>query len=85
MFLHAPVFSKGDGSEFKAYHEIMTVEESGVMAESEFLFCRAGELKQGDIVIIDSQKFRVQYVKNNGDGTNECFIALSGGAHARFK
>ncbi|EIO3144661.1 hypothetical protein LQI10_000103 [Salmonella enterica] len=85
MFLSAPVFSKADGSTVKAYHEISTTDESGVMTETEFLFCRDGDLKQGDVVIIDSQKFKVQYIKRNGDGTTDCFIALSGGAHARFK
>lgn len=85
MFRSAPIFTKGDGTTIKAYHEITSTEESGVLTETEFLFCREGELKQGDIVIVDGERFKVQYVTRNGDNTSDCFIALAGGAHARYR
>lgn len=85
MFKHAPLFCKGDGEYIKAFHEIMSTSESEVMTETEFLFCREGDLTQGDTVIIEGQKFKVQYVKRNGDNTTDCFITLAGGAHARYR
>lgn len=86
MFRSAPIFTKGDGTTIRAYHEILSnINESDVLTESEFLFCREGELKQGDIVIVEGERFKVQYVKRNGDNTADCFISLAGGAHARYR
>ncbi|HFO1850125.1 TPA: hypothetical protein ACHI63_002086 [Escherichia coli] len=85
MFRSAPVFSVERGKSIRAYHEITTTDESGVMTETEFLFCRERDLKQGDIVIVENQRFKVQYVKRNGDNTADCFITLAGGTHARYR
>ncbi len=85
MFRSAPVFSVEGGKSIRAYHEITTTDESGVMTETEFLFCRERDLKQGDIVIVENQRFKVQYVKRNGDNTSDCFITLAGGTHARYR
>lgn len=85
MFRNAPVFSVEGGKSIRAYHEITTTDESGVMTETEFLFCRERDLKQGDIVIVENQRFKVQYVKRNGDNTADCFITLAGGTHARYR
>ncbi|EFH5997301.1 hypothetical protein GUY32_18020 [Escherichia coli] len=85
MFKSAPVFSVEGGKSIRAYHEITTTDESGVMTETEFLFCRERDLKQGDIVIVENQRFKVQYVKRNGDNTADCFITLAGGTHARYR
>lgn len=78
MFRSAPVFSVEGGKSIRAYHEITTTDEQGVMTETEFLFCREGDLKQGDIVTVENQRFKVQYVKRNGDNTSDCFITLAG-------
>lgn len=85
MFKSAPVFVVEGGKSIRAYHEITTTDEQGVMTETEFLFCREGDLKQGDIVIVDGERFKVQYVKRNGDNTSDCFIARAGGTHARYR
>ncbi|EFJ3370657.1 hypothetical protein G5I63_003224 [Escherichia coli] len=85
MFKSAPVFVVESGKSIRAYHEITTTDEQGVWTESEFLFCREGDLKQGDVVIVENQRFKVQYIKRNGDNTSDCFITLAGGAHARYR
>ncbi|EFH9636869.1 hypothetical protein F9S75_16695 [Escherichia coli] len=85
MFRSAPLYVKGDGKHVHAYHEITSTDESGVLTETEFLFCREGDLSQGDIVTVEGQKFKVQYVKRNGDNTADCFITLAGGTHARYR
>ena len=76
MFKSAPVFVVEGGKSIRAYHEITTTDES---------FCREGDLKQGDIVTVENQRFKVQYVKRNGDNTTDCFITLAGGTHARYR
>ncbi|CTU93719.1 hypothetical protein M9M56_000189 [Escherichia coli] len=85
MFKSAPVFSVEGGKSIRAYHEFTTTDEQGVITESEFLFCREGDLNQGDVVIVDGERFKVQYVKRNGDNTSDCFIARAGGTHARYR
>ena len=34
---------------------------------------------------VENQRFKVQYVKRNGDNTSDCFITLAGGTHARYR
>lgn len=87
MFRRADTYTKHDGSTIKAYHEITHTEQSGVLTETEYLFCREGDLKQGDTITIKGEKHKVQYIKDNADGTIDAFITehVGGGNYGKYR
>lgn len=78
-------YKKSDGITFKALHEIKVVDTQGAISETEFLTTAKGVLKQGDIVLINEQRYRVQYIADDNSGLIDAYIALSGGQHAKYR
>ncbi|WP_311750747.1 hypothetical protein [Proteus columbae] len=79
-------YKKADGvTTFKALLEIKVVDTQGAISETEFLTTAKGVLKQGDIVLINEQRYRVQYIADDNSGLIDAYIALSGGQHAKYR
>ncbi|EHI3273301.1 hypothetical protein J9089_003250 [Salmonella enterica] len=82
----ADTFQKSDGSTIKAFHEFSHVDTpDGGVTESEYLVCARGDLKQGEVVIIDGARNKVGYIKDDRSGLIECFITVVGGKHGKYE
>ncbi|MBC5790613.1 hypothetical protein [Providencia sp. JUb39] len=78
------LFTKSDGTTFKAFHEFEHVETDGNVTESEYLLCERGVLKQNDIVVIDGIRNKVMYIKDDRSGLVSAYISETGGTHGRY-
>lgn len=83
---YADEFQKQDGSTIKAFHEFSHVDTpDGGVTESEFLVCARGDLKNGDIVIVDGARNKVSYIKDDRSGLIEAYITVVGGKHGKYE
>ncbi|EBP6555572.1 hypothetical protein F0A71_10415 [Salmonella enterica] len=87
MFQSGETFFKQDGSTFRAFHDIENTETDGVLTEAEYLYCREGDIRQGDIVTIHGKKHKVQFVRREGDGTQSAFVVehVGGGNYGKYQ
>ncbi|EDH6256471.1 hypothetical protein CB337_00045 [Salmonella enterica subsp. enterica serovar Agbeni] len=82
----ADEFKKQDGSTIKAFHEFSHIDTpDGGVTESEFLVCARGDLKNGDIVIVDGARNKVGYIKDDRSGLIEAYITVVGGKHGKYE
>ncbi len=87
MFRKGELFVKQDGSTFRAFYDIENTETDGVITEAEYLYCREGVIRQGDIVTINDKKHKVQFVRREGDGTQSAFVVehVGGGNYGKYQ
>ncbi|EDI6413740.1 hypothetical protein U6514_000071 [Salmonella enterica] len=82
----ADIFHKADGSTINAFHEFSHVDTpDGGVTESEFLVCARGDLKNGDIIVIDGVRNKVGYIKDDRSGLIEAYITVVGGKHGKYE
>lgn len=82
----AEEFQKSDGKIIKAHHEFNHIDTpDGGVTESEYLICARGDLKSGDIVIIEGVRNKVNYIKDDRTGLIEAYITVVGGKHGKYE